>query len=105
MKTTTIILLATLVLLASCASKIPTDQAPPGEYATCSSDSDCIPQPGCHPVNCINSRFADRFKAPDACTMEYRCNAAYSAEDCMCQAGKCINRKTIEGDPSCEPTK
>lgn len=101
MKPTNLFLLGLLIFMVSCTGKLPQGTVPPADYQACSSDSDCIPQPGCHPVNCINSAFAGRFKQPDACTEMYSCAAAYSKEDCLCKDSRCINKKTIEGDPNC----
>ena len=58
----------------------------------CSSSADCIPLPSeCHPMECINSGHAMLFESPEACTLEFRYEAAYSPDDCGCVDGICTN--------------
>lgn len=72
---------------------------PPDYIAYCTSDSDCIPQPGCHPHYCINKNYEFVYTKPQMCTTLYDCQAAYSPENCACQNHACINNKL--NDPSC----
>ncbi len=58
----------------------------------CTSDLLCVPKPGCHPMECINSDFIDQFEQPDFCTEEFRFDAAYNADDCLCTDGMCVNK-------------
>lgn len=102
MEHTKFFLLVILIFAAGCAQKLSSEAAPPEKYQSCKSDADCMPQPGCHAMNCINSDYANRFEQPEACTMMYACKAAYSQEDCLCKDNLCVNRKSIEGDPACD---
>ncbi len=70
------------------------------EHFKCEKHEDCIPQPACHPQNCINKKFTDQYKQPDACTMLFDFCAAYEAEDCLCQQGTCFNQNLM--NPDCE---
>ncbi|MBU0758405.1 MAG: hypothetical protein KKF44_10130 [Nanoarchaeota archaeon] len=59
----------------------------------CKTDTDCIPLPSdCHPTTCINKKFQNNHEAPQMCTMEFRENAAYAPEDCLCVSTRCINK-------------
>lgn len=61
---------------------------------TCQVDNDCIPMPSeCHPTSCINKEYESTYKTNKelVCTMEFRFNAAYSPEDCLCQENVCVN--------------
>ncbi len=79
-----ILIVLALILLAGCTSS-------PNEL-TCATDGDCVPQPGCHSHNCINSAFIGNYKQPDACTLIFDSQAAYSPEDCICVEGLCKNK-------------
>ena len=59
---------------------------------SCTSDADCMPKPGCHPHECINSAYAGNFTQPDACTMMFDCSAAYQNSDCACINHMCTNK-------------
>lgn len=59
---------------------------------SCQTDADCVPVPACHPQSCINSNFVDNYEKPEICTLQYDCQAAYNAEDCLCQENVCINK-------------
>jgi putative hemolysin len=59
---------------------------------SCSADADCAPKPGCHPRECINAAYSNKFEAPDACTMIFDCSAAYSKADCLCVNNTCTNK-------------
>ena len=67
------------------------------EYApqSCEVDSDCVPLPSqCHPHICINKKDAAKFVKPEACTMMFDVQAAYSAQDCVCDesAKECLDK-------------
>ncbi len=75
---------------------------PEAELVACTSDVDCIPNPGqCHPDNCINRKHDDLFEVPQACTREFRIEAAYNAQDCGCVNNVCTNLN--EGKDQAEP--
>ncbi|MBN1645456.1 hypothetical protein JW868_00275 [Candidatus Woesearchaeota archaeon] len=59
----------------------------------CEKDSDCVPEPVCHPQNCVNKESIKQPNPALACTLQYEALAAYSAEDCMCLDNKCTNKK------------
>ncbi|MCX6709623.1 MAG: DUF333 domain-containing protein [Candidatus Woesearchaeota archaeon] len=67
---------------------------------SCLTDSDCTPKPGCHPKECINTAYSNKFNAPDACTMMFDCSAAYSKADCLCVNNICTNKNL--GNKGCE---
>lgn len=75
--------LCTLFII-SCAQQ-------PTEQSACELDSDCIPLPGCHPMECIYAEDAGIYQQPTICTEEFRFNAAYKPEDCECIDKDCIN--------------
>ncbi|MBW3012386.1 hypothetical protein KY311_04325 [Candidatus Woesearchaeota archaeon] len=58
----------------------------------CNSDNDCVPVPECHPMRCINRQFEGNYDMPEMCTLEYRYEAAYNEEDCICVQKKCTNK-------------
>ncbi len=60
--------------------------------AACQTDADCVPLPVCHPRNCINKIFQDKYLQPQVCTELFDYQAAYSAEDCGCVANVCTNK-------------
>lgn len=64
---------------------------------TCTTNEDCVPLPGCHPSECINRLFESEYALdqPLACTMEFRQEAAYTPEDCICQDSRCTNMNLI----------
>lgn len=67
--------------------------------SACTIDSDCIPHPEyCHPTSCINREFENLFERPEFCTEIYSYSAAYSAEDCLCVDGTCVN-KNLDRQP------
>lgn len=104
MKYLTMFLLALIIVMAGCATSTPKlgpGDTPPTNHQTCDKDEDCAPQPGCHPINCINSGFADRYESQEACTLMYSCGAAYEKQDCICQDHLCMNKKILVGDPNC----
>ncbi len=59
---------------------------------SCQTDADCVPMPSCHPTSCINSDFVDQYEQPEICTLQFECQAAYTAEDCLCQQNVCVNK-------------
>lgn len=60
--------------------------------AACQTDADCVPLPVCHPHDCINKIFIDKYPAPQVCTELFDYQAAYSAEDCGCVSNVCTNK-------------
>ena len=70
---------------------------------SCARDSDCVPKPGCHPHECINSAYAGNFTMPDACTMMFDCSAAYKQSDCACINNTCANKNL--GNKGCSQTQ
>jgi hypothetical protein len=66
----------------------------------CNSDDECVPFPTCHPMTCINKKFEANYEKPEMCTLEYRFEAAYNEEDCICENSKCTNKnlKNLEID-------
>jgi hypothetical protein len=72
--------------------KIDENDPIPTQYQSCQADSDCVPEPVCHPMECINKNYANRFSdEPKMCTLSYSFNAAYNPEDCGCIENKCTN--------------
>jgi len=69
---------------------------------SCTRDSDCIPKPGCHPHECINSKYNVKFKMPEACTLMFDCSAAYKQSDCACINQRCVNKNL--GNRGCTQT-
>ncbi|HZX44928.1 MAG TPA: hypothetical protein VFF28_04555 [Candidatus Nanoarchaeia archaeon] len=65
------------------------------DLQACSTDSDCIPEPECHPLNCINKKFEGDYKKPEACTEIFMYEAAYKEEDCACISNRCENKIDI----------
>lgn len=63
---------------------------PPADI--CLVDGDCVPEPECHPHECMLKGEADKLEKPQVCTMMYDYQAAYSAEDCACTEGACVNK-------------
>ena len=61
------------------------------QLLNCQTNADCVPMPGCHPRECINSQYVGNYPQPDVCTELFDCQAAYKVEDCACQAGICNN--------------
>jgi len=59
---------------------------------SCKADSDCVPKPECHPLECINQKYVGLFKKPEICTEIFMYQAAYKKEDCACKTGGCINK-------------
>jgi hypothetical protein len=60
---------------------------------SCQISEDCIPLPSeCHPTSCINKQFESNYKKPEVCTMMFMVEAAYSAQDCVCQQNICVNK-------------
>lgn len=60
---------------------------------TCQVDQDCIPLPSdCHPTSCINKQYESNYTKPEMCTMMFMIEAAYNAEDCICQQNICTNK-------------
>jgi hypothetical protein len=68
-------------------------------HASCLTDADCVPMPGCHPQECINSAFVRDYEQPEVCTMMFDHTAAYSAEDCICVQGECQNKNRANEPP------
>jgi hypothetical protein len=101
MKIIKILLVLSLIILVACTKKLSLEDTPPKHFLYCQSDHDCIPRPGCHPKECINFKYANEFVYPNYCTSMYMCGAAYKGEDCICKNNSCVNKKNIEGDPSC----
>lgn len=84
-----IILLFSVLIMEGCSeSQIPQDKT----IYLCQSDSDCVPKPECHPLECINSKYAEQADKPRVCTAVFISEAAYSKEDCACEEGLCINK-------------
>ncbi|MCX6782055.1 MAG: hypothetical protein NTW66_02985 [Candidatus Magasanikbacteria bacterium] len=89
-------LIIAVFLLSGCASvaekgavKTPPENKTP---AACQVDSDCVPKPECHPMECIPSKDAKNYEKPKMCTLMFSYQAAYSAEDCACVEGACVNK-------------
>jgi len=62
----------------------------------CGWDEECIPSPEeCHPLICINQKYQEDYNKPEVCTMEFREEAAYSKEDCICLDDRCQNKNVI----------
>lgn len=61
------------------------------QVSRCQTDADCVPMPACHPRECINSQYVSNYPQPEVCTELFDCQAAYKAEDCLCQEGFCQN--------------
>ncbi len=61
------------------------------EFTVCSDDIECIAKPSCHPTECINSNFKERFNEPSECSDIFNPKAVYDNEDCLCQEGFCVN--------------
>lgn len=70
----------------------------PANLSVCKTDSDCIPKPECHPMECINQRYESSFKKPEMCTEIFMIEAAYSKEDCACRQGSCVNKNKVDKD-------
>lgn len=62
------------------------------ELKACSSDTDCVPKPGCHPKECINSMYESEYESPQVCTKIFMPDAAYNAKDCLCVNSVCVNK-------------
>lgn len=60
----------------------------------CRDDSECVPVYGCHPHECVQA--SDFQEGPDGdvlmCTKMFDTTAAYTAEDCLCEDGACVNK-------------
>jgi hypothetical protein len=92
-----ILTLLLVISLAGCGQKETPGSAaggttPPKDLASCKADTDCVPMPACHPMECINQKYASLYKKPDVCTLIFIQEAAYSAKDCVCAEGKCENK-------------
>ena len=62
----------------------------------CEKDDECIPLPNeCHPLKCINKKFADQFTRPKNCTKVYAFNAVYNNSDCLCIHNLCTNKNNF----------
>jgi len=72
----------------------------PNLYA-CDFDEDCVPQPSCHPQECVHKTFVSEFEQPGLCTTHFDCHAAYRPEDCVCLKGVCENKYIFEEHPAC----
>ncbi|MDP2750917.1 MAG: hypothetical protein Q8O89_08865 [Nanoarchaeota archaeon] len=59
--------------------------------AYCDTNTDCIPKPDCHPMECLNKKYADRYTKPEICTQVILSTAAYTPQDCSCMNHNCIN--------------
>lgn len=102
-------ILSLLLLISFLASGCTKDIPLPGDIYICSADSDCIPKPGCHPMECINLKYESMFKQPEMCTEIFMFSAAYTKEDCACENNLCINKnnhpasaeKACESDSDC----
>ena len=103
-----IFLLIGLLIISGCSSKFGNtidevenlnNEIEEAMIVFCDSDSDCIPKPGCHPRECINRDYEDKFESPEVCTMLFDCSAAYEESDCLCIDNKCVN-KNLE-NPQC----
>ena len=86
------LLIIILFIIAGCSEVIeePEEQIFDSE-SFCYNDNDCVPKPGCHPRECINSKFVGDYEQPEFCTMIYDYQAAYSEEDCLCTNNECVN--------------
>lgn len=84
-----ILALISLIFLSGCANQ-PAD--PDKNIYLCQVDSDCVPKPECHPLECINQKYAAETEKPRVCTAVFISEAAYKKEDCACQVGVCINK-------------
>lgn len=58
----------------------------------CDKDADCVPFPECHPKTCIHKDLTELYIPPEACTMQFEEEAAYSPSDCACVESVCINK-------------
>eukprot|EP01119_Soliformovum_irregulare_P003624 TRINITY_DN1439_c0_g1_i1.p1 TRINITY_DN1439_c0_g1~~TRINITY_DN1439_c0_g1_i1.p1 ORF type:complete len:161 (+),score=14.08 TRINITY_DN1439_c0_g1_i1:36-518(+) len=101
-RTFLLLLLSLLVFTVRCEED---DDEPSVADRTCSSNDDCVPLPSCHPRYCINKdnyeKFNVSFASDTVCTLEMRCNAAYTPKDCRCEKKKCINRNA-KNNGACE---
>lgn len=96
----TLLVLTLILFFSACTNEdsppppTPTDprqEEPVISESACTTDADCVPVPSCHPQRCINAEFTDNYKQPEFCTEQFDFSAAYSAEDCGCQQGSCVN--------------
>ncbi|MFC1740942.1 hypothetical protein ACFL3V_00195 [Nanoarchaeota archaeon] len=79
-------------------SEIKDEEGDAPKVSFCRTDTDCIPLPSdCHPTECINKRFEGDYQKPEVCTMVFMEEAAYSAEDCACESGQCVNKNLGKG--------
>ena len=76
--------------------EVPEDPDGPIEELLCSTGADCVPVPGCHPMECVSLEEYDLLKTdseePMFCTEIYMYDAAYNKEDCVCREGLCVNQ-------------
>jgi hypothetical protein len=93
-----IISLVSIIMINFVPNEVENNQINP--LITCQSDNDCIPQPGCHALSCINAKFESNFEQPEICTTLYSCSSAYSKDDCSCRSGFCVNQNLKRS--SCE---
>ena len=87
-----------LMLLVGCVNDdLQTETGDTSAMKNCVADEDCIPLPSeCHPRECINSNFADKFEVPAVCTEQFDTMAAYTVEDCGCVGTTCVNLKSAK---------
>ncbi len=63
------------------------------ELMFCEVDADCVPFPAeCHTKTCINQEYAHLYEEPEACTMIFDSEAAYTPECCVCINNVCLNQ-------------
>ena len=62
------------------------------EQQECSTDAECVPVPGCHAKKCMNSVFSYMHRKDVICDTLKEKGSAYTAEDCGCSQGKCVNK-------------
>jgi hypothetical protein len=92
------ILFVFVVLLSGCteAEEEPKVTEVTPEMMDCVEDSDCIPLPfECHAHSCINKKYENEWAKPEVCTEIFDCSSAYSAEDCECSYGFCLNKNVL----------
>lgn len=96
------ILLIGIIFLSGCAEEEPENKVTEVtlEMMKCTEDADCTPLPfECHAHSCINKKYESLFDKPEVCTTIFDCSSAYSAEDCYCSYGTCLNKNL--GNKSC----
>ncbi|MFH1408686.1 MAG: BPTI/Kunitz domain-containing protein [Nanoarchaeota archaeon] len=86
-----LLILSLALVISACA---PSEQ----EIISCTVHADCVPEPACHPMRCINAKFVELYEKPEICTMQFDPKAAYDKIDCLCVESTCTN-KNLEHIP------